>query len=574
MVVYSLFHTFAAKTINKYQMTYQGYIVDALRREICEGSLVVEDGKIVEVRHGKLPPRSKPWPYLMPGFIDSHVHIESSMMVPHEFARIAVSHGTIGVIADPHEIANVLGVEGVDYMIQSGHQAQFNFCFGAPSCVPAIGGEVETSGATINVVEIEKLMARDDIGFLAEMMNYPGVLNSDKEVMQKIEAARRHGKPVDGHAPGLMGQLRNQYAAVGITTDHECSTLEEGRSCIKAGMKVIIREGCAAKDYEQLSPLIKESPDMVMLCTDDCHPEDFVREHINAIVKRALADGYDLWDILQAACINPQRHYHLDWGLLQEGDPANFIIVDKIGPHFRVLNTVIRGMEVFSYNSSSLAMYLQLKPTSFKGNHLDYPNNFVAAPLTEDDVYYKIKPGETEHIIRATDGSLLTRHDVVHIPDSWFSETYPWLEVQKIVVYNRYHQGAKPMMGLVRGFGITHGAIAGSVAHDCHNIVAIGSNDGYIVRAINRVIEMGGGLVVVSPDEENDIPLPIAGLMAPLSGHELAFRTMIMRQKVHDIGCQMKAPFITMGFMALPVIPSLKLTDHHLMDTKNMQIIK
>ena len=543
-------------------------------REIFDGTLTVEDGKIAEIKRGKLPERERPYPYLMPGFIDSHVHIESSMMVPHEFARIAVSHGTIGVIADPHEIANVLGVEGVDYMIRSGRMAQFNFCFGAPSCVPALGGDVETNGATIDAEDIEKLMARPDIGFLAEMMNYPGVLAGDGEIMRKIEAARRHGKPVDGHAPGLTGHQRDQYAAAGITTDHECSTLEEGRSCIKAGMKVIIREGGAARDYEQLSPLIAESPDMVMLCTDDCHPEDFVREHINAIVMRALADGYDLWDILQAACVNPQRHYHLDWGLLQQGDPATFIIVDTVGPHFKVQSTVIRGMEVYSYNSSSLAMYLQLTASDYKGDHQDYPNNFVAAPITEDDIFYNIKPGAAEHIINATDGSLVTGHEVWRMGASMFSDTHPWLEVEKIVVYNRYQRGAKPMVGLIHGFGITNGAIAGSVAHDCHNIVAVGSNDGYIVRAINRVIEMGGGLVVVSADEENDIPLPIAGLMAPLTGHELAFRSMIMRQKVHDIGCMMKDPFITMAFMALPVIPNLKLTDRHLMDTKNMEIIR
>ena len=555
-------------------MDYQGHIVDVVSREIFDGTLTVEDGKIAEIKRGGLPERERPYPYLMPGFIDSHVHIESSMMVPHEFARIAVSHGTIGVIADPHEIANVLGVEGVDYMIRSGRMAQFNFCFGAPSCVPALGGDVETNGATIDAEDIEKLMARQDIGFLAEMMNYPGVLAGDGEIMRKIEAARRHGKPVDGHAPGLTGHQRDQYAAAGITTDHECSTLEEGRSCIKAGMKVIIREGGAARDYEQLNPLIAESPDMVMLCTDDCHPEDFVREHINAIVMRALADGYDLWDILQAACVNPQRHYHLDWGLLQQGDPATFIIVDTVGPHFKVQSTVIRGMEVYSYNSSSLAMYLQLTASDYKGDHQDYPNNFVAAPITEDDIFYNIKPGAAEHIINATDGSLVTGHEVWRMGASMFSDTHPWLEVEKIVVYNRYQRGAKPMVGLIHGFGITNGAIAGSVAHDCHNIVAVGSNDGYIVRAINRVIEMGGGLVVVSADEENDIPLPIAGLMAPLTGHELAFRSMIMRQKVHDIGCMMKDPFITMAFMALPVIPNLKLTDRHLMDTKNMEIIR
>ena len=554
-------------------MNYQGHIVDVVNCEVFDGSLTVENGIIVEVRRCELPRRGKPYPYLMPGFIDSHVHIESSMMLPCEFAHIAVSHGTIGVVADPHEIGNVLGVEGVDYMIESGGQSLLNFCFGAPSCVPAVGGEVETSGATIDAGEIERLMARDDIGFLGEMMNYPGVLAGDKEVLGKIEAARRHGKPVDGHAPGQTGSQRDQYAAAGITTDHECSTIEEGRSCIKAGMRVIIREGSAAKDYARLSPLIGESPDMVMFCTDDCHPEDFVRGHINSIVKRALADGYDLWDVLQAACVNAQRHYHLDWGLLQAGDPATFIVVDNIGPHFKVQSTVIRGMEAFNYNSSSQAVRTQMTIPHYVNRHPDYPNRFVAAPITEDDIFYQTKPGDTEHIIHAIDGSLLTLHDEVHVAGSWFSDTYPWLEVQKIVVYNRYQNGAKPMVGLVRGFGITNGAIASSVAHDCHNIVAIGSNDEYIVQAVNRVIEMRGGLVVVSADEVDDIPLPIAGLMAPLSGHEIAFRTMMLREKVRSIGCTMKAPFITMAFMALPVIPNIKLTDRHLMDTKEMRII-
>jgi adenine deaminase len=264
----------------------------------------------------------------------------------------------------------------------------------------------------------------------------------------------------------------------------------------------------------------------------------------------------------------------VDWGLLQEGDPATFIMVDHIGPHFKVLSTIIRGIEVFSYNSSSQIVYSQLIVPDFKGNNQDYPNNFVAAPITEEDIFYQVKPGDAEHIINAKDGSLVTGHEVWHMGASMFSDTHPWLEVEKIVVYNRYQPGAKPMVGLIHGFGISNGAIAGSVAHDCHNIVAIGSNDRYIVRAVNRVIEMGGGLVVVSADEENDIPLPIAGLMAPLSGYEIAFRTMMLCEMVRDIGCTMKSPFITMAFMALPVIPNLKLTDRHLMDTRNMQIIR
>ena len=557
--------------IKKYMENMKGHIVDVVRREIYDGELVIEGEKIVEVRRCKLPASEKSWSYIMPGFIDGHVHIESSMMVPHKFARIAVSHGTIGVIADPHEIGNVLGVEGVDYMIRSGKEARFNFLFGAPSCVPAVGGDIETCGKVIDVKDTEALTAREDIGFLAEMMNYPGVLGGDKDVMAKIQAALRYGKPVDGHAPGLTGQQRDRYAAAGITTDHECSTIEEGRSCIKAGMKVIIREGSAAKDYKLLSPLIKESPNMVMLCTDDCHPDDFVRGHINLIVKRALADGFDLWDVLQAASVNAQRHYKQKWGLLQAGDPATFITVDNITPHFRVESTWIRGLEVFNYNSSLPSRHSEVSDYVLDEN---FPNNFVAAPITEADVNIDLKPGDTVHVIHAFDGSLVTAHDqVVLTGNPLFDSHYPWTEVQKIVVYNRYVPGAKPVVGLVRGFDIREGAIAGSVAHDCHNIVAIGSSDEYIVRAINRIVEMQGGQVVVTPQEMMDIPLPIAGLMAPMSGHEIAFRTLCIQEKVKEIGCKMKSPFITMAFMCLPVIPDIKITDRHLMDTKTFSAI-
>lgn len=477
-------------------------------------------------------------------------------------------HGTIGVMADPHEIGNVLGIEGVDYMIESGREARFNFCFGAPSCVPAVGGDIETSGATIDADDIEKLMARDDIGFLAEMMNYPGVLAGNKEVLRKIEAAHRNGKPVDGHAPGLTGRQRDQYTAAGVTTDHECSTLEEGRSCINAGMKVIIREGSAAKDYERLKPLIKESPNMVMFCTDDCHPDDFVRGHINTIVKRAIADGYDLWDILQVACVNPQKHYNCQWGLLQPGDPATFIAVDNLTPHFRVERTIIRGKEVFNYNASVPTELLLQEYKAIKPN---YPNRFLAKPITAEDINFDMKSGDTVHVIHASDGSLQTAHDKVVLTGNPLTDSrYPWTEVQKIVVYNRYERNAKPVVGLVRGFDIKNGAIAGSVAHDCHNIVAIGSNDNYLVRAINRVIQMQGGQVVVGPNEMLDIPLPIAGLMAPLSGHEVAFRTLLLHEFVRTIGCTMKSPFITMAFMCLPVIPDIKITDKTLLDTKTM----
>lgn len=549
----------------------KGHIVDVVRREIFDGELVINNGIIAEVKRCTLPEQEKPWGYVMPGFIDSHVHIESSMMVPHKFARIAVSHGTIGVVADPHEIGNVLGIKGIDYMIRSGKEARFNFLFGAPSCVPAVGGDIETSGAVIDAKDIETLMAREDIGFLAEMMNYPGVLAGEKEVMQKIDAARRHGKPVDGHAPGLTGSQRKQYADAGIRTDHECSTLDEGRACIDAGMKVIIREGSAAKDYLALNKLIAESPDMVMLCTDDCHPDDFVRGHINKIVKRALADGYDLWDVLQVACVNAQKHYNVNWGLLQVGDPATFITIDRLTLHFRVESTVIRGVEAFNYNACLLSNHSDLDEHILDS---EFPNDFVAVPITAEDIDIDLKPGDNVHIIHTSDGSLLTEHEEVKLTGNpLFDSHYPWTEVQKIVVYNRYVPGAKPIVGLVRGFDIKEGAIASSVAHDCHNIVAIGSSDEYIVQAVNRIVEMQGGQVVVSADEMMDIPLPIAGLMAPMGGHEIAFRTLCIQEMVKMIGCQMKSPFITMAFMCLPVIPDIKMTDKHLMDTKNFKAI-
>ena len=543
---------------------YQGHILDVVRREVFDGEVMVENERIKQVKRCMLPDNGKAWPYLMPGFIDSHVHIESSMMSPCEFAHVASSHGTIGVVADPHEIGNVLGVEGVDYMIQSGREATFNFCFAAPSCVPCCPPDIETSGAVIDAAGVEELMARDDIG----------VLGNDPEVMRKIRAARKYGKPVDGHAPGLVDSDRERYALSGISTDHECINVDEGRACISAGMKVIIREGSAAKDFDNLCPLIGESPNMVMLCTDDCHPDDLVRGHINLLVRRALAKGYDLWNILMASSINAQRHYCLDWGMLQEGDVANFIVVDVLNPHFRVLQTVIKGIEVFDCNATFGSVRQHLI-------HIDdsheafFPNRFEANPIREEDISLDVSKLDTLHVLCATDGSLYTGHDAVKLSNNPFDGSrYPWGEVQKIVVLNRYQPDAKPVVGLVRGFGLTHGAIAGSVAHDCHNIVAIGCNDEYLAKAINRVIEMKGGQVAIADDDMTDLALPIAGLMSPLGGHEVAYRCIMLSEMARRAGCTMRAPFITMAFLCLPVIPELKITDKHLWDSKNMKVVE
>ena len=539
-----------------------------VRREIFDGELIVTDGRISSIRQCSLPDGTEPWPYLMPGFIDSHVHIESSMMMPTEFARVASAHGTIGAIADPHEIANVMGIEGVDVMIHLGRQAQFNFLFGAPSCVPSIGGNVETSGATIGSQEITALMQRDDIAFLGEMMNSVGVLQGDSEVMAKLAAARAAGKPIDGHAPGLSLEGRRRYAQAGVSTDHECTTLEEGRDCIRTGMKVIIREGSAAKDYNMLHPLIDEYPDQVMLCTDDCHADDLVRGHINVIAAQALLDGHDFWNVLQVACSNPQRHYGVNWGLLQEGDPATFIVVNNIGPYLAVQSTIIRGVEVYSYNQSFGSISIRRHTIADLSS---YPNRFCATPITPDNIRLDIRRGDTKHIICATDKSLYTGHDVVEVTgDPMKDSHYPWHEVQKVVVYNRYTPSARPVIGLVRGFGIRHGAIASSVAHDSHNIVAIGSDDELIAHAINRIITMRGGQVVITCDEVFEMALPIAGLMSPLDGFEVAYRCRLLCDMAAQTGCTMKAPFITMAFLCLPVIPELKITDRCLWDSRNL----
>ena len=553
---------------------YQGHIVDVIRREIFDGEVVVDEGRIKEVKRCELPHDKEKRPYLMPGFIDSHVHIESSLMIPCEFAHMAVCHGTIGVVADPHEIANVMGIEGIDYMIHTSQDTTFNFCYVAPSCVPCCPPEIETSGAVIDAAAVEVLMARDDIGALGEMMNFHGVLNNDPELIRKIQAAQKYGKPIDGHAPRLTGKDRERYAMAGITTDHECSTLDEGRSCISSGMMVSIREGSAAKDFDELCPLIGESPDMLMFCTDDSHPDDLVHGHINRMVRRALDRGYDFWSIMMAACVNAQRHYKLDWGLLQEGDEATFIAVDSLNPHFRVLQTVIKGIEVFDCNTSFVSVQ-QHHIHLGESRETYFPNRFEAKPIKTEDISLDMSKQETLHVIRATDGSLYSGHDTINMRFNTFdSSSFPWSEVQKIVVLNRYQPDAKPVVGLVRGFELTHGAIASSVAHDSHNIVAIGANDDYLVKAINRVIEMGGGLVAMADNDMEDLALPIAGLMSPLNGHEVAYHSILLREMARKAGCPMRAPFITMSFLCLPVIPELKITDKQLWDSQNMKVIE
>lgn len=538
----------------------KGHVIDVVAHRIFDGEIVIKDGKIERIEECEVDASS---PYYLPGFIDSHVHIESSMMTPVEFARIALRHGTIGAVCDPHEIANVMGAEGIELMLDLSKLADFRFAFGMPSCVPSCSSDIETSGYTLGPEEVDRFMKRDDIYFLAEMMNFPGVLGGDPEVSAKIRSAQAAGKPVDGHAPGLVGEDRVRYAAAGISTDHECTSIETGRSAAESGMIVQIREGSAAKDYAALAPLIAEAPGQVMFCTDDCHPNDFVRGHIDRIVRRAITDGYDIMDILTAACLTPVRHYGIPAGLLQQGDPADFIAISDLTPHFRVMKSYINGEKVFSSKGQYTASRMLERSVKAQKNLVQHLiNNFNAKPVSIEDIVSV--PAETEDIIVASDGSLFTMHERGPVTE----------EVQKLVVLDRYSGDAKPKVAYIKGFGLKKGAVAQSIAHDCHNIVAVGCDDAELVKVINRIIEMKGGVAVSDGTVMEDLPLPIGGIISPLCGHELAFRCGILDEVIRNAGCSFHSPFITLAFMCLPVIPQLKLTDKGLFDSLRFEMLR
>lgn len=524
-----------------------GQIVDLVHSRIFPGKITVTDQKITEII--ELSEAEKR--YIMPGFVDAHIHIESSMVPPSEFGRMAVCHGTVAAVSDPHEIANVMGVEGIDYMIRSGKRGHFKFYFGAPSCVPAT--PFETAGFTLGSDDIEKLMARDDIHYLAEMMNYPGVLADDPEILKKLEAAKKNGKPIDGHAPMVTGDDIKKYVAAGISTDHECCDIEEALGKIKVGMKILIREGSAAKNFDALIPLMAQYPEMLMFCSDDRHPNDLVKGHINLLVKRALKTGYKLMDVLRAASLNAIKHYRLDVGQLQKGDDADFIVVDNLND-FNVMQTYIKG-RLLAENGVSLMQRRKEEAC----------NNFHAVPLLPEDLRVPDE-GKPIKVIASMDGNLITNSIVTYpkvVDRNLVSDTTR--DILKMVVLNRYVP-TKPAVGFINNFGLKRGALATSVAHDSHNIVAVGCSDEDIARAINLLIYTKGGMVACSETEFALLPLPVAGLMSLEEGHRVAEDYERADAMVHEFGCRLQSPFMTLSFMALLVIPELKLSDKGLFD--------
>ncbi|MFK7766614.1 MAG: adenine deaminase [Mariniblastus sp.] len=537
-------------------LTLQGNFVDVVAGEVFAAELTVAEGKISNVRRTGNPTNDAF--FIMPGFVDSHIHIESSMLLPSKFARTAVTHGTVSTVSDPHEIANVCGVEGVELMLRDAEKTWFKFCFGAPACVPAT--VFETAGATVDSEAVSKLLQDPRIGYLSEMMDFPGVLNGSAEVIKKIQHARDNGKPVDGHAPGLRGEHAAKYIAAGITTDHECFTIEEALDKISAGCKIAIREGSAARNFDALQPLIDSHPDSVMLCSDDKHPDEFLFGHINQLAARAIAAGRDLMNVLTVACVNPVKHYNLDVGLLQVGDPADFIVVENL-KDFQVNQTYIDGKLVFENGECLLPT---VTPETI--------NQFSASPISADDLQVTAT-GAQMRVIQAIDGQLITHQEWVSpkLVDG-FAVSDIEIDVLKIVVVNRY-QKATPAVAFVRGFGLKKGALASSVAHDSHNIVAVGVDDKDLAQAINEVIECSGGLSVHVDDQTNVLPLPVAGLMSTDSCEVVGNLYGKLDERVKEFGCTLRAPYMTLSFMALLVIPSLKLSDKGLFDGDRFEFV-
>jgi adenine deaminase len=528
-------------------MIVQGNIVDIQNKKIFKGEVEVKNEKILEIREANHHKEN----FILPGFVDAHIHIESSMLVPSEFAKIAVVHGTVATVSDPHEIANVLGVKGVDFMIENGKKVPLKFNFGAPSCVPATS--FESAGAVIDADDIKLMMENPDIKYLAEMMNYPGVLFDDAEVLAKIQHAKNNNKPIDGHAPGLRGDDVTKYIAAGISTDHECFTYEEALEKLQKGMKVLVREGSAAKNFEALIDLLPEHFENMMFCSDDKHPDDLLLGHINQFCERAVAKGVDVFKVLQAACVNPVKHYNLEVGLLQKGDAADFILVDNL-KEFNVLETYINGELVAKKGESFV-----------KSVPFEVLNNFNTDQKKVADFRFESSANKIR-VIEALDGELVTNQieeNSLIVDGNLVSNTAT--DVLKMTVVNRY-KNEVPAIAFIKNFGIKEGAIASSVGHDSHNIIAIGVSDEAICRVVNLIIENNGGICAVNTSEEKIVSLPVAGIMSDLSAEEIGKSYAELDAMAKKMGSKLRAPYMSLSFMALLVIPSLKLSDKGLFD--------
>jgi adenine deaminase len=532
----------------------EGNIVDIVSKKIRKGRVFYDD-KIISIEYDSSIDDDR---YILPGLVDAHVHIESSMLTPLEYAKVAVSHGVVAAVTDPHEIANVCGVEGIYYMVDSARKTPMKIWFGVPSCVPAT--PFETSGYAISSDQIEVLFQAGVCSHLSEMMNFPGVIFDNEEVWKKINVAKKCNKCIDGHAPMLMGEDLKKYITAGITTDHECTTLSEARAKIDLGMKIMLRQSSASRDFQHLISLISEFPDRIMFCTDDCHPDDLEKGYINLLVNSALSQKYDLFDVMQGAVKTASDHYNLGLGMLQVSDCADFIVVDNLN-NFNVLSTVIDGVEVYDGVQVNIV-----------GSNEKVINNFYSNSITVHNLLVK-KVASSMNVIQVVEDSLITNKIVYPLKDDEdVVESNIHDDVLKMVVLNRYIK-AEVSVGFVKGFNLKKGAIAGTIAHDSHNIIAVGVDDVSIIKAISRVQFEKGALVVVDGDEEKVLSLPVAGLMSNLSCSEVVLKYNLLSKAATGLGCRLKAPFMTLAFMSLLVIPQLKLGDRGLFDVNKFEFI-
>jgi adenine deaminase len=536
------------------EFTIGANIIDIINKKIYSGEILVNGSRIKKIT----PTRNTYKIFVIPGLIDAHIHIESSMLVPSEFSRLAVRHGTVATVSDPHEIANVLGIEGIKLMHSNGGKVPFKFYFGVPSCVPAT--EFETSGNKIDLEEIEELFINYKFKYLAEVMNFPGVINYNENIISKINLAKKLNKKIDGHAPGLVGTDLMKYISHGISTDHETELIEEGREKIQKGMKILIREGSAAKNFNDLIPLLKEYPERIMLCSDDLHPDDLKEGHINKLIKMGIDSGYDLFNLIRSATLNPSEHYNLETGLLRENDPADFVLIDN-PENFNVIATYIDGEKVYENGV--------IKINSIKEQE---KNVFNCDKIKPGQLKIKARSGKI-NTIEAFDKQLFTKK---RLTDATVKDGFVMTDIDKdllkIVVYNRYYKSV-PAISFIKGFGLKKGAIAGTVAHDSHNIIAVGVSDEDIASAINRLIELKGGILLTEEGKFDEIQLSIAGILTDRDGNIIADEYTRLNKRAKVMGSSLNAPFMTLSFMALLVIPELKLSDKGLFDVKKFSFI-
>jgi len=531
----------------------KGNIVDIELSQIYFGELLVEEGVLVgKNKLGEVGVGG----FVLPGLVDSHVHIESSMLVPQEFACLALRRGVVSVVADPHEIANVCGFRGVEYMFRNADVDWFKFYFGVPSCVPAT--RFETSGESLGFAEVGQLMGSEEVVSLAEVMNFPGVVNGDKDLLAKIDVALRCGKVVDGHAPGLVGADLKRYVAAGVGTDHECMSVGEAKEKIDAGMMVQIREGSAARNFDNLAPLFNGDVSKLMVCNDDAHPDDLLEGYMDERLKRGVALGYDLFDLLKVFVANPVDFYGLDVGKMRVGDKADFCVVDDLRG-FNVQRTYVNGQLVYDGE-----VLVNPEP-------VEVINNFKASEVCVEDLDVELK--DKLNVIDLQDGELYTVKFQFDVSKFAGAQNSIENDVLKLVVLNRYEEGVKPSVAYIRGFGFKTGAIASTVAHDSHNIVAVGTSDELLVKAINKVVGMKGGIVAVDTDVDEGIQLEVAGLMTRKSGVEVAQEYQKLNEIVKGFGSKLRAPYMSLSFMCLLVIPELKLSDKGLFDGTKFEFV-